>query len=389
MLTKAVAYSSNVKYGQDWRRWRRFFGQCWEDPTEEDLYMQQLQRREQVEMLIAYGMYCMAGPERPLAASTVISSYSGIRHSFRSNMLPMEVFDDRSLRAFKTAITLEERRVRADDEFTSAKLQKFPMTLGMVLDVAAEARRKPGPDEMMTATAIQLAFMCLLRVSEYAPRGNKDEEIDDCHAILTRDVNFEVQDDDGMPTMVSANRVTQDMWPRITQVRFTLRHMKNDRFRMGNTFWYGNTPGTTLNIVKVVFDWAVKAKSGITDKKDFFFSYQTKSNRTKKLTQGMVSRTIKRCAMRFNLDPRDYGTHSPRIGGACTLRAGGASQTWLAEIGRWAEGSKAILTYQETSEREMAMMQQILQDESLFTTSDIRTIHKKSTRLSYSFNSIG
>ena len=384
MLKHAVAYKSNIKYAQDWKRWRSFLAQCWEDPSEEECYMQNLPKRQQIELLIAYGMHCVSRESKPLAACTVISSFSGIRHSFRSNMLDMDFFDDRAVRAFKTAISLEERKRRADNDFTAQSKHKFPLTLGMVTDMVNRSRERNDVKKHMTAAAIQMAFMW---VSEFAPNA-KDDANDCCHAILTRDVNFEIQRDDGTPVMVNASQVTAQMWPRVLQVRFTLRHMKNDKFRMGNTFWYINQVDAAVNIAQVAFDWAVRAKRGHHGTRDFFFSYTTLSNRTSLLSRHMVSKTIKDCARRFGLDHRDYGTHSPRIGGACTLRAGGASQSYLAEMGRWAEGSSAILTYQETSQKEMAAMQRILQDATLFTTRDIREIHKNSSRISYSFSSL-
>ncbi len=62
--------------------------------------------------------------------------------------------------------------------------------------------------QVMCATASQLAFFCLLRVSEYAPNV-KDHEHDDCHALLARDVLFEVAVPPGQrPVILDATQVT-------------------------------------------------------------------------------------------------------------------------------------------------------------------------------------
>jgi hypothetical protein len=100
MLRGAVAYRSNLKYDCDWRRWETFVRRCWRDCSNEDLYLQHLNKRAQVSMLIGYGHYCLTEhrADNPLAASTIAGSFSGIRHSFRSNLLETDFFDHGSMR---------------------------------------------------------------------------------------------------------------------------------------------------------------------------------------------------------------------------------------------------------------------------------------------------
>lgn len=378
MLRHCVTFTSNIKYDCDWRRWSSFLAQCWQGCKEQDLYMQDLSNQSKVEMLIAYGHYCLREHrvDNPLAASTIAGSFSGIRHSFRSNALDTDFFDHRSLRAFKTACMLEERK---NDAHNKVSKRKYPMTLCMVQKIT-DAARDGTIGQRMCATAIQLAFFCLLRVSEYVPDNAKIKR-GSCHAMLAKDVLFEVQQADGSLKMVDAINIRAWMWPRVTLVKFTLRSMKNDQLRIGSTFWFRNMPGETgINIVQVAFDWAVTAELAA---EDYFMSYR-RQNRSTWLHYETVNKTIKMRAWLDGFNMSDYGTHSPRIGGACTLRAGDAPETMVNLLGKW-RGDTSSWVYQETSMKEFDRMQRIIRNPNLFTIQDINLSYEKSQRTCHSF----
>jgi hypothetical protein len=169
--------------------------------------------------------------------------------------------------------------------------------------------------------------------------------------------------------------------------------MKNDQLRIGSTFWFRNMlDGQGINIVKVAFDWAVQAQL---TRDDFFMSFRRGGSRSSTgvlltpgwltlLTYDEVSKTIKKCAKIHGLDPRDFGTHSPRIGGACTLRAGNAPDTMLQLLGKW-RGETSSWVYQETSLREFDRMQSIIRNPGLFTLKDIQLSFENTNRFSHSF----
>jgi hypothetical protein len=162
--------------------------------------------------------------------------------------------------------------------------------------------------------------------------------------------------------------------------------MKNDQLRIGSSFWFRNLPAasTQINIVKVAFDWATRAnlRPG-----DYFMSYRDQSTRgtSKWLLYDTVHKSIKACAIRCGFSATDFGTHSPRVGGACTLRAGDAPQTMVNLIGRW-KTETACWGYQETSMNEFDRMQRIIQDASLFTAADLHLIFAGNARTQHSFH---
>jgi hypothetical protein len=252
--------------------------------------MQHYTQKQQVEMLVGYGHYCLTEHKpRPLAAVTIAGSFLGLKHSFRSNFLDMHCFENKSLWAFKTATTLAERKFAAHNQMYTKDGRKAPITLGMVHNVAMAAEGGPTA-QVMCATAIQLAFFCLLlRVSEYAPNV-KDHEHDDCHALLARDVLFEVAVPGRRPVMLDATHVTAAMWPR--------RHMKNDQMRIGSTFRFRNLP----RAAKIVLTLHASLLTG-----PFVHGCRRVTTLCTTLS---TNKTVKACTVRFNFRPGDFGTHS-------------------------------------------------------------------------------
>jgi hypothetical protein len=371
LMTKSVSLKTNRTYLKNWEDWVRFLLEYFHRSTPDQYFMQHLTLRDQVKTINAFSHQCVTTRVPPLRASTVACVLSGIKAQFRSNLLETTAFDHPSVRNVKVALNLEERK---NDPLNIATQQKLPMTLGMTLHIATQAAVAGDIDSHMTATAIQLAFACLLRVSEYVAKA-QDIEDECCHAMLVADVWFEVANATGTGSeFICACDVTAAMWSNVRLVKMSLRHMKNDRLRVGSSFWYKNQCGenSSVNIVKTVFDWAVRAQLG---PEDFFFShYQNrKSDEVRQLTVYMVETTIRRCAVHYGLDPMRFGTHSPRVGGATTLRAGDASQSTVMHAARW-RSARAALTYQDASSMEFERIQFILQDASLYTTDDLRIL---------------
>ena len=143
MLRDCVTFRSNMRYDCDWRRWATFIRKCLRTAAMDDLFMMTLTTRQQVEMLVAYGHYCLTEHKpRPIAAGTISGSLSGIRHYFRANFLDTTSFDHRSLRAFKTSAMLTERK-KAKYNQGEPGGQKAPMTLGMVQNIVEAAKAAP------------------------------------------------------------------------------------------------------------------------------------------------------------------------------------------------------------------------------------------------------
>jgi hypothetical protein len=370
LMSQAVQFRSVKRYSADWNRWLAFMRQ-WMDslePREDDVFLLDVPLRAQVATLAAFMHFQFV--DLHLRASTIISGMSGVRHQFRSNLLPVEIFSNQSLSACKNALTLEERKL----EGLSAVQRRHPLTGDMLTWIGGQCVATGLVVDNMVGVGIVLAFYCLLRTSEYVPDRRSVKE-NSCHALRAADVLFELTDAVGQRSMVESFLVSADMWPRVTLVKFILRSAKNDKYRIGSTFWYRNEPQAAgQNVVRMVFLWALRANHAPTD---FLLSCRaTSAAPSVWLTYDQVAQLIKSCARAMGLNPNNYGTYSARVGGACTLRAGGASDSMIQMMGRW-KSMSSCLTYQESSQREYDQAQRILRDTSVFTANDVRLIHVK------------
>lgn len=89
-----------------------------------------------------------------------------------------------------------------------------------------------------------------------------------------------------------------------------------------------------------------------------------------------VNGWVKNCAVVAGFDSDNFGTHSLRIGGACTLRAGGASETAIQHLGRW-KSMESCRGYQEASLQEFIRMGNVFSSSDNFTVADLRLLHTK------------
>ncbi len=382
LLEHAVQFRSSVRYTSDWRRWCKFITQYVRRAGEPDLYLlqkgsdfEQIDMREQVKTVIAYMHYAVS--VLGLKAGTITGSLSGVRHWFRKNALSLAVFTHPAVTSAKTALSLEQRKQESLKELSvmDSGKRKLPFTVEMVYRVTLSASSLSGiMESQMIATAVQLAFFGLLRVSEYVP-DYKGEEEHCCHALKASDVFFELVVENGKHLMVEASKATRDMWSRVQLVKFILRHSKNDKKRIGSVFWFRNQVGHSgINIVRSVFNWVIVSRP---TSHSYLMSYRTLAGHDVWLRYGQVSAVVKHCAKCFGFNPKHFGTHSLRVGGACTLRAGAAPVDGIKALGRW--GSlECCLGYQETSLRELDTMQSILRDPTVFTVRDVWLIHSRS-----------
>ena len=371
MLRGAVQLRSNDKYDGDWRRWVRFREQCPGGHDESGWYLDQYTLVDKVRIVGAYMLH--AYTELNLSANTIIGSLSGIKHQFRSTYRDCALFGHESIKGSKTALALDER-MQAE---TCVQTKKLPMSIDMVVELV-ERLSSGTINQHMASVAVQLAFFYLLRQSEYIYNPESVKKKCD-HALRAEDVTFEVRTDRGL-IWYESWEVKAYMWEHVTLVKYNLRSAKNDADRTGNVFWSRNQREVGgINIVKVAFDWAVRARLS---RGCYFMSCRyANTQRYIVLRYDDVSKAIKQCAERFGFTAAEFGTHSPRIGGACSLRAGDMSNETIMSMGRW-KSISAALGYQGASFREYDAVQSILKSSTQFNVDDIKLIHRKLTSLS-------
>ncbi|KAJ1424700.1 hypothetical protein B484DRAFT_331097, partial [Ochromonadaceae sp. CCMP2298] len=89
---------------------------------------------------------------------------------------------------------------------------------------------------------------------------------------------------------------------------------------------------------------------------------------------------VKRGALAFGFSTDNYGCHSLRIGGACALRAAGASEIMIQLYGRW-QSEPSCLGYKAASSDEFDAVLGMLSNIGAYTSQDIRLNNARSNML--------
>ncbi len=145
--------------------------------------------------------------------------------------------------------------------------------------------------------------------------------------------------------------------------------------RTGSVFWFRNLPESDgLNIVRTMFDWVCLSKPSA---ESYLMSYTSKSGGVYCLKYNDIASSVKAAAQCHGFNPKNFSTHSLRVGGACLLRAGSAPDSMIQLLGRW-KNLSTCLGYQESGMREFDTLQMIMRDRTLFTAKDVRLFHCRS-----------
>jgi len=304
-----------------------------------------------------------------LTPDNICFHLSAVRHHFRSNCQDLAPFENPTLRACKTALKLRHL-AKAELSNPRPSKKRLPLSADMLIHMAGthDIRSLQGA---MIITAAYMGFCMLLRGSEYLYEEAAVRE-KRSHAFLAKDVEFLL--DDG--TLHLSTNAANFRWEQVTLVKLTLRHAKNDKFRIGKTTWFraGQHKIGPHDLVELLFNWASRANLRADA---MFLSYkQTGSSSSPyvPLRMHQMREAVKKCAAQFRLPTDLYGCHSLRVGGTCALRAGGASDSMIQLLGRW-QTMPSSLGYQDNSTEEFDRMLGIMSDTSRFTVDDIRIKH--------------
>jgi hypothetical protein len=142
-------------------------------------------------------------------------------------------------------------------------------------------------------------------------------------------------------------------------MKLTLRSAKNDQARRGKkTFFTAEDFGPgTINMVKVMHDWAIR--SAVQEGGILMSYWDATSGTIMNLKHYNLTNTIKKVARLMGYDEAKYAAHSPRIGGASTLRACNTPDPFIQMMGHW-DSAATPKTYEEDNVREFIVCQRTL-----------------------------
>jgi len=101
--------------------------------------------------------------------------------------------------------------------------------------------------------------------------------------------------------------------------------------------------------------------------------FDEKTSRFVDLTYDQLKNTIKLVAKRMKLNPAHFAVHSPRIGGASTLRAGQKPDGSIQLLGRW-RCARSTQIYQAGNVTEFIEMQRTLALSVHFSSEIVRLL---------------
>jgi hypothetical protein len=211
-------------------------------------------------------------------------------------------------------------------------------------------------------TAMRLAFLLMLRVSEYVPGGKAN------HFLRAEDITFILEGG----RMIRADEVGGSGVGEAVAVLVDVRSAKNDGEGEGHRFsLVRDTSVEGGCLCTLLRDWANRADLR---KGQAFFSFNGKGLRWV-LTRRDVTGAVKGMAVRSGFDPVRYSTHSLRIGGASALGAARVPEYLIQSLGRWR--SLAFLRYIHVSEEMTSMAQRVMSSGGggSFCVESIRRLH--------------
>jgi hypothetical protein len=255
--------------------------------------------------------------ELQLAANTVSSSMSALAYHFHCRLSTTTAFTDPVLRATKRALHLNP------DHQPRTKKQALPATLNMVETLVRQfSTELTNLPNILVATALIMAFCCLLRPSEYCLTRQ------DKHVIRAENVLFEVIQN-GFVSFRNATEMDGIPIKNVQLVKIIMSSAKNISYRMGHTMWFtaASTDKDCINFCSALVWWAQHANLL---QKDYFLSFRPKSGAASQILSYRAFGThIKTLARQFQLDPSFFSCYSLRVGGGPPYYALQARQTAL------------------------------------------------------------
>jgi hypothetical protein len=258
--------------------------------------------------------------ECDLAPSTARSYLTGIKHFISAQGYNTNYFDDVMIHRIKSACLLSYYK-----HHNKAESKIYPFNVNLIVYCRDSLLNLNDSCDMALLTALELAFSCLLRISEY-------QQTDSCHELLTDNVTFIISNLTGLESRINAKYISNYSINQINAVVIRISDAKNDKYGESTTLYFAKTllPFDTrsFDLVSQMYNWCRIASPEFGT--PFLYYHGLKSFSTEKL-----NKLIKLAAIKNNLDPNHFSTKSLRIGGATALAIDPASMILIQKIGRW------------------------------------------------------
>ncbi|OWZ02848.1 LOW QUALITY PROTEIN: hypothetical protein PHMEG_00025522 [Phytophthora megakarya] len=206
--------------------------------------------------------------------------------------------------------------------------RKQPVTASLLLEVYRQLQNQQCQNREETDLlwgSIVIGFFFLDRSSELWGPISKDEINEGVvHCVRAADV-------------VLRNRYGQQTEPgsgAVSSVEIRYRSHKGDPTRQGNTIRHYRSGLQGLCPVEAA-ELCLLTRRKWLDRGKRLGDYLTSVDISKTISKSTVAKAIKNAAKATGAEPKEYSTHSLRIGGACALLGAGKSELVIKLMGRW------------------------------------------------------
>jgi hypothetical protein len=315
----------------------------------------------------------MASAEKHLKPSTIATYMSGVRFMLKQLRVDTSFMDQSEIiRSSKAGIEVVYRLLHPKVETVT-----LPFTLDMIVYAERFVFNAPTVLNKCIIIAMKMAYTALLRCSEYIDNGQKNPHHARAEHILCV---FSTVDAAGVGERVNipSHDAHLHAEENFIGILLDVASAKNDIGGVGNQFWWPRQSRDTpvsekrpYDIALDMFRWAVYAQPRRGDQ--FLSSSQHGGVQLKYST---FNKATQKVAKVLHLNPKQYASHSYRIGGASALAAAGVPAYMIQLMGRWK--SLAFMDYIRLSCKAYSDTLAHLSDSSLFTLADARMLSDRS-----------
>lgn len=296
---------------------------------------------------------------RKLKATTIVDYLAAVRHFLQINLVDVEFMTNPIITKVKSALACEER---FDDLVQDTKNLAF--TPDMILYFKHNLASTQSFQDQAIVMAMELQFTALNRVSELIPTAADYY----CRAMDIK-FGFDLQGLGKITTVTSHNSWAYPV-SHVCSMTYRIRGSKTDQHRRGVTMYFEvmdeSDPSVAFCVVRDALRWAQVARP---TGEDAFLSYRNEWG----LGYDQYNAAFKLTALRMDLPPERYSTHSARIGGASALASAGLPDWQIKKLGRWK--SLAFLEYIQTALTSMRAAQVAMVNPLTFSVTDTKRLH--------------
>jgi hypothetical protein len=353
-MKASVANTSASSYSSGWKCWLEFATRMRVSPYPNSVVVNELGLSPAVEHTLGFCAFALL--EKHLSPKTICGYLSAVAYHFKIAFKGTDFLLDPAV--FMARAGMKRLFVQRK---TSSK-RTLPFTLDMVLRYKTWITvLKPSAKELGHFTAMCLAFINLLRRSEYIPTKAD-------HFLRGEDVSFVLLSGEIIPAWKIKNVQTSS----VTDVIFFIRSSKMNQ--EGFKFVYSRGSEGEIDICEIALNWALFARFRATD--PFLSARNENGVQIWIINPKEFTVTIRALAASFGFTSaqcKAFKIHSLRYGGASTMEAAGLDDAAIQVVGRWK--SLAFLQYIRAAQQVFNRTQKALTNSLTLCAANVRLLN--------------